>query len=58
MIVNMKVVNKHTRAGKNGKHITCPDCCARFKVYHFAWWKLTCQGCGKLIWKYACLLDD
>jgi hypothetical protein len=41
----VKPVNKHTRAGKQGKEITCP--CGKYTVtvYHFAWSAITC-GCG------------
>lgn len=41
----MKPVNKHTRAGKQGKEITCPCGNYTVTVYHFAWSAITC-GCG------------
>ena len=48
----MKNVNKHTRAGKNGKTIYCPECNAPNKVYHFSWSALGCQHCSSMIDKY------
>jgi hypothetical protein len=42
-------VNKHTRAGRNGREIVCPKCNEKHKVYHFSWTALTCfhkGGCG------------
>ena len=43
----MKTVSRYTRAGKNGKVITCPHCMKSKPVYHFSWSALTCQSCGK-----------
>lgn len=43
-------VDKHTRAGKNGKVIVCPCGDNSRRVYHFAWGALTCP-CGKMIEK-------
>ncbi len=53
-----KHVNKHTRAGNNGKTIVCPQCCNVSKVYHFSWSALTCQSCDKSINKEDWLLND
>lgn len=50
-------VNKHTRAGKNGKRIYCPECNSGFTVYHFSWSALTCNECGEMIDKQDCLLE-
>ena len=44
-------VNKHTRAGKNGKFIICPICEQGSYVFHFAWSSLMCEHCGSLITK-------
>ena len=38
-------VNRHTRAGKNGKQILCPECREWSTVYHFSWDQLTCIHC-------------
>ena len=38
-------VNRHTRAGKNGKQICCPECREWSTVYHFSWSQLTCIHC-------------
>ena len=39
--VEMQLVNKHTRAGKNGKNIRCSKCKHIDTVYHFASFDLT-----------------
>ena len=41
----MKLVNKYTRAGNNGKEIICPLCDNKHTVFHFSWSALTCQCC-------------
>ena len=38
-------VNKHTRAGRDGREIVCPKCDAKDKVYHFSWTALRCSHC-------------
>ena len=43
-------VDKHTRAGKNGKVIVCPCGENSIRVYHFAWSAVMCP-CGKMIEK-------
>ena len=45
-------VTKHTRASRNGKQITCPQCNTTTKVYHFSWSALGCQHCGSMVDKY------
>ena len=40
-----KNVNRYTRAGKNGKFVTCPHCHADTLVYHFSWVKMSCNNC-------------
>ena len=40
-----KTVNRYTRAGVNGKVITCPKCRKSFPVFHFSWSALTCIHC-------------
>jgi len=53
----MKLVDRFTRAGNNGKTISCPNCSAPATVFHFSWSALTCQYCGKSInknsWRIA-----
>ena len=44
-------VNKHTRAGKDGKIIVCPECNKVTTVYHFSWSALGCQECGAIVEK-------
>ena len=57
-VPSVKHVDKHTRAGNNGKEIKCPNCCAPAKVYHFSWSALVCQYCDKSINKESWLLND
>ena len=52
MPTNCKLVNKHTRAGRQGKMIICPECDYKQFVYHFAWSALGCLDCNHLIDKY------
>jgi ribosomal protein S27E len=54
----MEKVQKTTRAGKNGKQITCPICSSSFTIYHFAWSALGCQHCERMINKYDWYLDS
>ena len=49
MTQSNKNVNKYTRAGVNGKWITCPKCSQTAKVFHFSWSALTCQCCRQSI---------
>lgn len=51
-ILNIKKVDKYTRAGKNGRIIICPKCNNDTTVYHFSWSALTCQHCKKDVDKY------
>ena len=44
--MTMKNVNRYTRAGRNGKEITCPKCKESAPVYHFSWSAITCQFCS------------
>ena len=49
MPTNCKLVNKHTRAGYNGKWIKCPNCSQTSRVFHFSWSALGCLGCKEMI---------
>ena len=42
-------VNKHTRAGRQGKMIICPECDYKQFVYHFSWSAIGCLGCKQMI---------
>ncbi len=44
-----KLVNRYTRAGKNGRQILCPECRQWQTIYHFSWCTLTCQDCGESV---------
>lgn len=44
-------VNRYTRAGRDGKIISCPVCGYKKIVYHFGWCAITCTGCKKDIEK-------
>ena len=48
----MNNVNRYTRAGKNGKVITCPKCSQSYPIYHFSWSALVCLHCKETINKY------
>ena len=56
-LVQVKRVNRHTRAGKNGKQITCPMCNKSHNVFHFSWSALTCQSCKQSINKEDWILE-
>ena len=49
-------VGKHTKAGKRGKIIQCPECSHRMVMSNFAWSKLVCLGCRAEIKKTDFLL--
>ena len=53
----VKRVNRYTRAGRNGKEITCPKCNHTEKVYHFAWSAAGCLGCREYINKEDFLVN-
>ena len=55
-IPKQQKVNKHTRAGKYGKIISCPHCSHQAPVYHFAWSALGCTDCGEMVDKNDWLL--
>ena len=42
-------VHKHTRAGKYGKELKCPNCGVYSYVYHFSWCGMKCQGCDTMV---------
>ena len=44
-------VTRYTRAGREGKWITCPLCSQTSKVYHFSWSGLTCMCCRESVEK-------
>lgn len=45
-------VDGHTRAGKRGKHLVCPHCCAVSPlVFHFSWEALGCVKCKAMVEK-------
>ena len=56
-LVQVKRVNRYTRAGKNGKQITCPMCNKSHDVFHFSWSALTCQSCKQSINKEDWILE-
>ena len=49
--MKLKNVNRYTRAGRNGKLITCPKCKESAPVFHFAWSALTCHQCNRSVEK-------
>ena len=52
--LTFKPITSHTRSGRSGKHIMCPNCKSISKVYHFSWSATVCQHCetcvDKLQW--------
>jgi ribosomal protein S27E len=50
-------VNKHTKAGVNGKLVTCPKCNVASRIYHFAWTGLICLNCKQEVKKQDWLVD-
>jgi DNA-directed RNA polymerase subunit M/transcription elongation factor TFIIS len=52
----LRKVRKHTKAGKRGKIIQCPECSHRMVMSNFAWSKIVCLGCRAEIKKTDCLL--
>ena len=48
-----KPVTRHTRARASGTLIKCPHCEHENRVYHFSWCALACQGCERMVDKYA-----
>ena len=57
-MTNCKLVNKHTRAGYNGKVIVCPLCDSRARVFHFAWSALGCLNCKGMVNKQDWYLTE
>ena len=51
-------VNRYTRAGYNGKSITCPLCEHEETIYHFAWSALGCTNCKEMINKQDWYLTE
>ena len=47
----MKTLTRHTKAGKDGKDIGCPQCKTVVRVYHLGWTALQCIDCGNMIKK-------
>jgi ribosomal protein S27E len=47
-------VTRYTRAGSEGKDISCPECRHEFTVYHFSWSQIVCGNCKQEISKTDC----
>jgi ribosomal protein S27E len=45
----MAKVNRYTRAGYDGKVISCPNCKEKKTVYHFSWSGIKCNKCKQMI---------
>jgi len=52
----MQNVTSHTRAGKGGKSLICPQCNELTSVCHFAWQKMVCPHCKVAIAKSKWLI--
>ena len=57
-IPKQQTVNRYTRAGINGKEITCPLCEHEHTVYHFAWSALGCLNCKGMVNKQDWYLTE
>lgn len=42
-------ISRHTKAGNNGKWISCPHCGHQEGVGHFSWSSLACRGCRRMV---------
>ena len=51
-------VTKYTRAGREGKWITCPQCSQTARVFHFSWSALSCISCRQSINKPDWILTN
>ena len=51
------LVNRYTRAGRNGKFIYCPACGSRRRMYHFSWFAIMCRKCDQARGKYTWQLN-
>ena len=46
-------ITRWTRASSAGRLIRCPHCGTTARVFHFSWAAVTCQGCDRMVDKYA-----
>ena len=56
--VMTKTVNRYTRAGQNGKVITCPKCSKSFPVFHFSWSAIVCVHCKEAVEKEEWIIAE
>jgi len=54
----MKTVNRYTRAGQNGKVITCPKCSESFPIFHFSWSAIVCIHCKESVEKEKWIIAE
>ena len=50
-MVEMQMVNKHTRAGRNGSTIRCSKCKHIATVYNFSFRRIVCNNCKSIVKK-------
>jgi len=50
--MKLTLINKNTRAPKEGRYIVCPKCEGACRVYNFAWSSLHCMYCKEPSDKY------
>mgnify|MGYP001180460505 FL=1 len=53
-----KTVNRYTRAGQNGKVITCPECSESFPIFHFSWSAIVCIHCKESVEKEKWIIAE
>ncbi len=51
------LVNRYTRAGRNGRVIYCRKCGEGRRMYHFSWFAIMCRKCDEERSKYTWLIN-
>jgi len=54
----IKKVNRHTRAGRNGKVVQCPKCGSLQTLYGFSFCAITCTDCEQMVDKYDLIIPE
>ena len=58
LLEDYALINKHDRAGRDGKNIKCPHCESIERIYGLAWKTLTCRSCHTDVPKYEWMIDQ
>jgi uncharacterized protein (DUF983 family) len=54
---SMKLVTSKTRAGKNGKTLTCPHCYNTILVYDFKFRLISCGKCKEKVQRWDFIIN-